>query len=84
VTDYPPIVVVEWVDTTNLQGWADLEDLADWAKDGGFVVRNVGYLTYEDDDCVVLSARIAVAAEPPQHGLYERIPKGVIHNRWEL
>jgi hypothetical protein len=37
-----------------------------------------------DDDCVVLAARIAIAAEPAQIGLFERIPKGVITQRWTL
>jgi hypothetical protein len=78
---YPQLVEVEWIDTTNIATWEDLDDLAAWARDGGFVCRNVGYLTYEDDACVVLSARMAIAPEPPQHGLFERIPKGVITRR---
>lgn len=78
---YPPIEVIEWTDATNIATWTDLDELAEWAKEGGFVCRNIGYVTYEDDDCVVLSARIALDAEPAQHGLFERLPKGMIIGR---
>jgi hypothetical protein len=81
---YPPLVVVEWVDTTNIATWEDLDTIAEWAKDGGFICRNVGYLIHEDDDCVVLAARIALDGEPHQVGLFERVPKGVIRGRWAL
>ena len=81
---YPELHLVEWVDTTNIQAWTNLEDIPEFAKDGGFVCRNVGYLVHEDDDCVVLAARVALKGEPHQVGLYERNPKGVIQNRWKL
>lgn len=81
---YPILVMVEWVDTTNIASWERFEEIAEWAVDGGFVCRNVGYLVHEDDDCVVLAARVALKAEPNQVGLFERIPKGVITKRWVL
>lgn len=81
---YPPLVMVEWIDTTNIATWTDLDDIAGWAIDGGFVCRNLGYLVHEDDTCVVLAARVALGAEPAQVGLFERIPKGVITQRWTL
>jgi hypothetical protein len=84
VADYPPLVAVEWVDTTNIATWEHLADVHEWAAEGGFVCRNVGYLVHEDDDCVVLAARIALEAEPQQIGLFERVPKGVIRARWTL
>jgi hypothetical protein len=76
-----PLVVIEWIDTTNIAAWTDLADIEEWATDGGFVCRNVGFLIHEDDDCVVLAARVALDAEPAQVGLFERIPKGVIRYR---
>lgn len=81
---YPPLELVEWVDTTNIAVWTNLADIADFARDGGFQCRNVGYLVHEDDECVVLAARIAIAADPEQVGLFERIPKGVITARWSI
>lgn len=84
MTDHPPLVVVEWVDATNIATWTDLDDVVEFARDGGYVCRNVGYLVHEDDDCVVLAARVALEAEPPQVGLFERIPKGIIRQRWAL
>lgn len=82
--DYPPLVMVEWIDATNIATWERLDEIAEWAKDGGFVCRNVGYLVHEDDECVVLAARIALEADPKQVGLFERIPKGIIQRRWTL
>jgi len=78
------LVLVEWVDATNIPTWENLAEIAEWAKDGGFVCRNVGYLVHEDDDCIVLAARVAFDAEPPQVGLFERLPKTIITDRWTL
>lgn len=74
----PRLVVVEWEDSTNVQEWTPIAELGEWAADGGWRVRNVGYLVYEDDECVVLAGRLAWHVEPPQAGLYERIPKRAI------
>ena len=84
MADYPPLEMVEWIDTTNIAAWTALDEISEWAADGGFVCRNVGYLVHEDDECVVLAARVALNASPEQVGLYERIPKGVIRHRWTL
>lgn len=77
----PRLVVVEWEDSTNIQEWTPLDELASWAGEGGWRVRNVGYLVHEDDECVVLAGRLAADAQPPQAGLYERIPKRAIIDR---
>lgn len=83
-TAYPPLLLVEWTDATNIPTWVELSEIAEWAKEGGFVCRNVGYLVHEDDDCIVLAARVALLAEPPQVGLFERLPKRIITARREL
>lgn len=82
--EFPALTVVEWTDATNIPTWATLTEIAEWAGGGGFICHNVGYLVYEDDECVVLAARLAFDAEPPQAGLYERIPKDIISNRWTV
>jgi hypothetical protein len=81
---YPPLLLVEWIDVTNISEWTNLADIPEFAKDGGYICRNAGYLVYEDDDCIVLAARVALLAEPEQVGLFERIPKSVIRRRGEL
>lgn len=81
---YPPVVLAEWVDATNMALWTDVDDLADWAEDGGYLCRNVGYLVHEDDECIVLAGRIALRGEPQQVGIFERIPKGVLLTRQTL
>ncbi|MBV9291585.1 MAG: hypothetical protein JO222_03980 [Frankiales bacterium] len=65
-----PLVAVEWEDTTNVAGWQSLAAVADWATDGSWHVTNVGYLVHEDDDCLVVAARLAFDADPPQAGAW--------------
>lgn len=82
--EYPNIWMIEWEDTTNIQEWTNLADIAEFAQDCGYICRNVGYLIHEDNNCVVIAARISMAAKPTQVGLYERIPKSIIRQRWRL
>lgn len=81
---WPPLVMVEWTDTTNIAAWCDLDEVKEFAENGAWVCRNVGFLVNEDDECVVLAARAAPSATPPQVGLFERIPKRAITRRWPL
>lgn len=82
--DYPPLQVVEWVDATNIATWEPLSDIEKWATGDGFLCRNVGYLVYEDDNCVVLAARFSPDGKATSIGLFERLPKGMIVARWNL
>lgn len=75
------LVVVTWEDTTNVAAWQTIPEAADMT---GWLVQNVGWVVHEDDDCVVVAARQAFAAEPPQVGLAERIPKRAIIARETL
>lgn len=80
LADYD-LVRATWHDATNIAHWADLDDVPKWAKTGTFVVTNVGYLVYEDDDCIVLAARVALGgAIPEQVGLFERLPRPIIRD----
>lgn len=76
----PPLYLVEWVDATNIATWEHLDGIAGWAQETGksWVVASVGYLVYEDTDCVVVAARLAWDAEPRQCGLFERIPRRAV------
>lgn len=78
------LVMVEWHDTTNIAAWTTVEEVEEWAPEGSWVCRNIGYLVYEDFDCVVLAARTALDANPPQVGLYERVPTRAITGWWRL
>lgn len=78
-----PLTVVCWDDTTNIATWIDAGDLDKLASDGGWKCENVGWITYEDEDCIVLSGRIS--HDEQQHvGLSERIPKRAITSRLKL
>lgn len=75
-----PLTVVEWDDTTCVAAWLDRPEVAGLATDGAWRCHNVGWLVYEDDDCVVLSARRS--GDSQRHvGLSERIPKRAIVGR---
>ena len=71
-------VRVTWVDTTNIAAWQTQEELEEFAKDGGWVCENIGWISYEDDDCVVVSSRRSGSGH---WGLSERIPKVSIKSR---
>lgn len=78
-----PLTVVVWEDTTNMATWLDEQEVVEFATDGGWRCRNVGWVTYEDEDCVVVSARLA--EDRNGHvGLSERIPKRAIIERLAL
>jgi len=72
-----PLVEVVWEDTTNVAAWQTRAELVEWAQARGWIAHNVGYLVHEDDDCVVVAARI-VEDEERHVGLAERIPKRAI------
>jgi hypothetical protein len=74
------LIQVWWTDTTNVAGgWHDEEGLAGFATDGAWKSSNTGWLVYEDEQCIVLAARMT---EDGKHvGLVERIPKAAITSR---
>ena len=82
--EYPPLTCVELLDATNIATWEQLSDIPAWATGDGFLCRNVGYLIYEDADCVVLAARMSPDGDNTMVGLFERLPKGMIVRRWLL
>lgn len=71
------LVMVTWEDTTNVAAWQTHDEMEEWARAGGWVAHNVGFLVYEDNECVVVAAR-AVDDEERHVGLAERIPKRAI------
>lgn len=73
--EYPSIgqlVLVHWEDTTNIAEWLDPEELIAFARDGAWKCENVGWLLYDDDECIVVVAR---RSHDHHRGLSERIPK---------
>jgi hypothetical protein len=77
------LAVVTWEDTTNVATWQDADDIKEFATDGGWVCQNVGWVVYEDEDCIVLAARRA--DDKQQHvGLAERIPKRSVIDRVDV
>lgn len=75
----PDLVKVAWKDTCNIAGWMDKHELVEELVEdpGRHLCWSVGFLVYEDDDCVILSAR--AMQNFSMVGLSERIPKGMIY-----
>jgi hypothetical protein len=71
------VVEVWWTDTTNVAGgWHDADELQDFAINQKWECHNIGWLVYEDKDCVVLAGR--QTTDGKHTGMVERIPKKMI------
>lgn len=78
--DKPKLVRIWWTDTTNVAGgWYDPDELKDFATNQIWRCSNIGWLIYEDDDCVVLAGRLT--NDLSQVGLVERIPRKMIERQ---
>jgi hypothetical protein len=79
------LVDIQWVDAHNNQGaWVyGTDGVEEFAKDVRFNVAQVGWLVFEDGECVVIASRVSKSADPDEmaFGQLERIPKGVIKYR---
>ena len=67
-------VMVRWIDIAHYNGWFGDDDLLELS---GKVMESVGYLSYENDDHVVISQDFADDGSYNGHGV---IPKSVILN----
>lgn len=76
------LAVVQWEDTTNIAEWSTPAEVEEFANGGSWVVENIGWVAYEDDDCIVLAARRTI--DDAHFGLYERIPQRAIVNRFDV
>jgi hypothetical protein len=64
-------VTVEWEDTTNMATWLTASEVDEFAHDGSWVCSNIGWVSYQDADCIVVSSRRSSSGH---WGLSERIP----------
>lgn len=70
---------IRWTDATCVAAWHSREEVEEFATSQIWNCSNIGWNVYEDDDCVVLAARISDKAE--HMGLLERLPKRMIKHR---
>lgn len=68
------LYVVRWEDTTNIATWLTPQEVTEFAQGHRWICENVGFLVYEDDDCVVVAGRRA-NDEGSHSGLVERVPR---------
>jgi len=82
------LVKVKWEDAHNNQGaWLyGQQELEEFATDNRFVVTQVGYVAYEDGDCMVIASRITDPEDPETraYGQVERLPKRLIKTIEEI
>jgi hypothetical protein len=77
------LVRVYWTDAHNTSGgWHDRDELLEFVEDNNWRCSNVGWLAYEDDECVAIAARVTHSKD--QFGLIERIPRKMIEKIEEL
>jgi hypothetical protein len=78
------IELVIWEDAAGDHGgWAQVEEFATFAT-GKFVVYATGFLTYEDENCIVLTLQFNDQNNTMQLSNNMRIPKSLILYRTEL
>lgn len=79
----PKLVHVEWTDAHNNNGnWYTHDEILEFIEDNHFQCSHVGWLIYEDEDCIVLAARKDRPGD--QYGLIEKIPKRMVESRVDL
>ena len=78
------IIYLEWADACSAPDkWMADEDLDNWMKSGGWLVKQVGFLLEENKNFIVLAAMEVNESEFSQgfHGHVHKIPKGWIIKR---
>ena len=73
-----PIVYIEWSDACSAPDkWMGDDDLPDWIKSGGWLVKHVGFLLEENKDFIVIAAMEVDESEFSKgfHGHVHKIPK---------
>lgn len=71
---------VHWLDSVGREGWFNRKSQEEWVKEPIGKIKSVGFLVYEDDQQVVLSANLS--GQSYMHLL--AIPKISIVARWEI
>lgn len=81
-TDPSKLQYIVWDDSyRHMRDWTPFDDAE---KTEGYCV-SVGFLHYEDDDCVMIVANIDVRGDEPAFGVMGmQIPKSCIRDWWEV
>lgn len=79
----PKLIYLEWIDAIGNSRWFTSSEALDWAKNCEWMIREVGWLIYEDDKilCFASSWKVADEYTGEQFGQLHQIPKAWIRNR---
>ena len=78
------LIYLEWADACSAPDkWMPDEELEDWAENGGWLVKQVGFIIKETKRFIVVSAMKVDESKYSQgfHGHIHKIPKGWIIKR---
>lgn len=80
------LVYLQWQDAHASVGWFDEEDLKEKIQRAMWIVEEVGWIVYEDENEIHMVGRrgLWTKEEAMEYGLYQRIPKGWIIKRKEM
>lgn len=78
-----PLLYLEWLDASVItQGdWLSFDEIMEDAQSAKFLNRTVGWLLWENDNALVVTAQIAVDQVKPMHDLVMFIPKALVRKR---
>lgn len=80
------LIYIEWQDCAYKQGWSTKEKAIEWAKDGGWHIRQIGFLLDETEDYVLLCDSWSPEDDwkNKEYTGLVKVPKGWIKNRKDL
>ena len=78
-------VYLEWQDAYAGKDWLT-KDQADCIIESEMIIRQVGFVYYEDEKCIVLISKVSDCDQniEPEYGSVHRIPKTWIKKRIDL
>ncbi len=84
--DLKDVIVIKWLDAHEKeQQWDSMEDTLNWAEKSEWIVTQVGFILFENDEYILLSSQVTKPEEHLQRvGNATKIPKGWIVARLNL
>jgi len=76
---------IEWVDAIANTGWMSEGETDDWFKTQSMIVKQVGWIVYEDDECIGMIGRLSEwDGGVKEYGQLQKIPTTWIKKKIKL
>ena len=79
------LIYLKWLDAYSDGGWKTPQQVCEFINHEDCICENVGWLVYEDENTIVISARRLCWSDPKEEtyefGLFQKIPKPWIKHR---